>query len=477
NSQSLRDAIDSLRQAGIIFVAAAGNAGDNNDVVPIYPASFDLDNIISVAATTRNDDPAFFSNYGATTVDLSAPGATIFSCWNGSDSDYRYTDGTSPAAAHVAGACALLMAHYPNENYRQIIDRILANVDPLPALAGKCVSGGRLNLQKALGGSAPPQPQQTSIVSVLATDGNASEQGPDTATFTLSRIGDTSSALTVNYALSGKTQNRKDYPPLGTSVTIAAGASSATVTVTPIDDNQAESDETVVLTISPGADYDVGSANSATITIADNDGTAPPPGQPVITMSAVDSDASESGPDNGIIRFHRTGDTSQAIQVSWTFSGTAVNGVDYQQLPTTSPFPAGLADGDLTITPIDDSEVEGDKTVIVTLVAGAGYTVGSPSSATVTIHDNDQGPPPQQPTVSVAATDPEASEPGPDPGTFTLSRSGSMASTLTVRYSLGGSAANGIDYQSLPTSVTIPAGAASATVTVTPIDDSQVEGD
>src|SRR5439155_1758153 len=121
-------------------------------------------------------------------------------------------------------------------------------------------------------------------------------------------------------------------------------------------------------------------------------------------------------------------------------------------------------------------EVEGDETVIVTLVAGAGYTVGSPSSATVTIHDNDQGPP-QQPTVSVAATDPEASEPGADSGTFTLSRSGSMASALTVRYSLGGSAANGIDYQTLPTSVTIPAGDDSATVTGTPIDDSQVEGD
>jgi len=476
NSQALRDAIDSLRQAGIIFVAAAGNTGDNNDLLPIYPASFDLDNIISVAATTRTDDLALFSNYGATSVDLAAPGAAIFSCWNGSDNDYRFDDGTSMAAAHVTGACALLMAHYPNDNYQQIIKRVLANVDPLPALAGKCVSGGRLDLRKALGGSAPPQPQQTSIVSVVTTDGNASEQGPDTATFTISRIGDTSSALTVNYALSGTAQNGTDYQPLGTSVTMAAGASFATVTVTPIDDTVVEGNETVVLTILQDAAYTVGSANSATITIADNDGTAPP-GEPVLTLEAVDPEASESGPDNGVIRFHRTGDTSQAIQVSWTFSGTAVNGVDYQQLPTTSPFPAGLADADLTITPIDDSEVEGDETVIVTLVAGAGYSVGSPSSATVTLHDNDQGPPPPQPTVGVAATDPDASEQGPDPGTFTLSRSGSMASALTVRYSLGGSAANGIDYQTLPTSVTIPAGAASATVTVTPIDDSQVESD
>src|SRR5205814_2968745 len=171
------------------------------------------------------------------------------------------------AAPHVTGACALLMAHYPNDNYQQIINRILSNVDPLPALAGKCVSGGRLNLLKALGGSSSQGP----TVTVVATDPNASEQGPDSGTFTISRTGDTSAALTVNYTLGGTAQNGTDYEQLGTSVTMAAGASSATVTVTPIDDTQVEGNETVVLTISAGAAYNVGSANSATITIADND--------------------------------------------------------------------------------------------------------------------------------------------------------------------------------------------------------------
>ncbi|PYK99615.1 MAG: hypothetical protein DME19_08005 [Verrucomicrobia bacterium] len=383
-STALHDAIDSLRQAGIIFVAAAGNSREDNGVNPIFPASYDLDNIISVAATTRTDDLAFFSNYGATTVDLGAPGAAIFSCWNGSDSDYKYNDGTSMAAPHVAGTCALLMAQYPNDNYRQIINRVLSGVDHIPSMAGKCVSGGRLNLQKALGGSAPTQ---TPTVSVAATDGNASEQGPGTGTFTLTRTGDTSSALTVNYTLGGTAVNGTDYQQLGTSVTVPAGASSATVTVTPIDDSEPEGDETVVLTISGNAAYTVGSPGSATITIADND--QPASGEPVITLTPSDPDASETGPDNGVITFHRTGDTSQPIQVSWTFSGTAVNGVDYQQLPTTSPFPFGLADADLTITPIDDSEAEGDETVTVTLVPGPGYTVGSPGSATITIHDND----------------------------------------------------------------------------------------
>src|SRR2546426_1438815 len=229
NSTALRDAIDNLRQAGIIFVAAAGNSAQDNGVNPIYPASYDLDNIISVAATTRTDDLAFFSNYGSTTVDLGAPGAAIFSCWNGSDSDYRYNDGTSMAAPHVSATCALLMAHYPNENYQQIIDRILSNVDPLPSLAGKCVSGGRLNLQKALGVSTAPPPSRPTVT-VTATDANASEQGPDTGAFTIRRTGSVSSALTVNYTLGGATQNGTDYQQLGTSVIIPTGASSATVT-------------------------------------------------------------------------------------------------------------------------------------------------------------------------------------------------------------------------------------------------------
>jgi len=112
NSAALRDAFDSARQAGIIVTAAAGNSAESNDTHPLYPASYDLENIISVAATTRTDGLAAFSNYGATTVDVAAPASRVFSCWNGSDSDYRYLDGTSMAAPHVAGTCALVRARY-----------------------------------------------------------------------------------------------------------------------------------------------------------------------------------------------------------------------------------------------------------------------------------------------------------------------------------------------------------------------------
>jgi len=153
NSSALRDAIQSAGNAGIIFVAACGNSTINNDTNPLNPASFDLDNIVAVAATTWNDEIATWSSYGATTVDLAAPGESILSCAHTTDSSYKYLSGTSMATPHVAGACALLRSRYPADTYRQTIDRILSTTDPLPSLAGKCVTGGRLNLQKALLGT------------------------------------------------------------------------------------------------------------------------------------------------------------------------------------------------------------------------------------------------------------------------------------------------------------------------------------
>src|SRR5213082_1247742 len=409
-SQALHDAIDNLRRAGIIFVAAAGNSSQDNGVDPIYPASYDLDNIISVAATTRNDDLAVFSNYGASTVDLGAPGSPIFSCWNGSDSDYQYLDGTSMAAPHVTGSCALLMAHFPNDNYQQIINRILSNVDPLPSLEGKCVSGGRLNLQKALSGNGPPPPMPS--VSVVATDADASEQGRDPGEFTFTRTGDASLDLTVNYTLGGTAQNGTDYQQPGTSVTIPAGATSATVTVTPIDDAEAEGDETVVLTLTADAAYDVGSPNSATITIHDND---QPSEKPTVTVVATDAIATEGDSDPATFTFTRSGNTDSDLTVNYDLNGTATKWDDYRRaegdMPTSITIPAGSASARLTIYAVDDVEVEGDETVVLTLSSDAAYDVGSPNSATVTIHDNDQPPPPPALTADFTANPTSGSVP------------------------------------------------------------------
>lgn len=153
-SMSLSNAIYSAQTAGIIFVAAAGNNSTDVDTVPYYPASYDLDNIVSVAFSTRDDVLGTISNYGATNVDLAAPGHEIYSTSNQSDSSYRgplFQSGTSLAAPYVTGTLALMLAKYPTETHQQIISRLLNATDPVPALVGKCVTGGRLNLQKAIG--------------------------------------------------------------------------------------------------------------------------------------------------------------------------------------------------------------------------------------------------------------------------------------------------------------------------------------
>ncbi len=150
-SSSMQTAILSARNAGVILVAAAGNENTNNDLVPSYPANYTLDNVVSVAATTSSDVlDTSYSNYGATTVDLGAPGTGILSCGYDSNSSYVLMSGTSMATPVVVGVIALMRAQFPNASHTEIIQRLLATVDPVPTLTGKSVSGGRVNLQKAL---------------------------------------------------------------------------------------------------------------------------------------------------------------------------------------------------------------------------------------------------------------------------------------------------------------------------------------
>ncbi len=145
------DALKAARDAGIIFVAAAGNAATDNDTIPDYPAAYALDNIVAVAATSRSDvlDPDY-SNYGSGSVELAAPGTAIYSTYNTSDNGYQLATGTSMAAPHVTGALALLKAKYPSDTYRQLINRLLRSTTKLPTLRGKVQTGGRLNLALAL---------------------------------------------------------------------------------------------------------------------------------------------------------------------------------------------------------------------------------------------------------------------------------------------------------------------------------------
>lgn len=154
-SQSLFDAIKACGDAGIPFVAAAGNSSANNDATPHYPSSYKLGNIVSVASTTKKDQLSTFSCYGKTSVDIGAPGSSIWSSYTGSNTSYTFLNGTSMATPHVSGALALAMAQFPGEEMTRLIDRLYDSTDKIPALVGKTTTGGRLNLARLLGGSPP----------------------------------------------------------------------------------------------------------------------------------------------------------------------------------------------------------------------------------------------------------------------------------------------------------------------------------
>ena len=149
-NQSLKDAIERANQAGALFVAAAGNNGRNTDASPFYPASYDNENILSVAATDHNDNKSGFSNYGLTSVDVGAPGSSIYSTTLGTS--YGNMSGTSMASPHGAGVCSLVWSYNPNLTHLEV-KQIVMSSDGIGGAAGQKWA------------SYPPQPAKSVIES------------------------------------------------------------------------------------------------------------------------------------------------------------------------------------------------------------------------------------------------------------------------------------------------------------------------
>lgn len=151
-TNALQSAVQRNQQAGLLFVAAAGNSRANNDTTSSFPANYNFNNIISVAAIDADDDLAYFSNYGLARVHIGAPGFDILSTTLPSTDGaiYGLSSGTSMAAPFVAGAAALIKAQFPDATYTQIRNRILQNATPIPSLNGRTTTGGKLNVARAI---------------------------------------------------------------------------------------------------------------------------------------------------------------------------------------------------------------------------------------------------------------------------------------------------------------------------------------
>ena len=177
-SQSLKNAIDEAVDRNILFVAAAGNSGLDIDSYPSYPAAYSSSNIISVAASDRYDQLASFSNYGASHVDLAAPGVGILSTTPGDS--YRYFSGTSMATPHVSGVAALIRSQNSSITVTDLKDRIMNSTDPISEFTGKMITGGRLNANQALELTA-------GTAAIITSPSNGKELTSSTVTFTFNQ--------------------------------------------------------------------------------------------------------------------------------------------------------------------------------------------------------------------------------------------------------------------------------------------------
>lgn len=293
-------------------------------------------------------------------------------------------------------------------------------------------------------------------------DNVATEGGEDTGVFTFTRSGGgTANELVVYYTVTGSATPGADYTALAGVVTIPAGEAVTAVPFKAIDDLLVETNETVIVTILANAAYN-GAGDQTSIAIIDNDPTT-------VTITATDDVGREAGASPGAFTVTREGNLSANLVVTYAMSGSAANTADYATLSGTVTIPAGRATATVTVTPVNDAFLEGDETVVATLLASPVYNVGNPGSATVTIVDD------ELPSVTLAASDASASEASGNTGTYTFTRTGSTAASMLVRFAVKGTAVNGLDYVTIGNTIQIPAGSATATLTITPIDDSFLE--
>jgi RTX calcium-binding nonapeptide repeat (4 copies)/Calx-beta domain len=322
-------------------------------------------------------------------------------------------------------------------------------------------------------------------VTIAVAPSSVEEDGVPNLVYTFTRNGVTTGPLTVNFSVGGTATFSTDYTQTGAAtftatdgtVTFGAGNSTATVTVDPTTDTVVEPSETVTLTVTAGTGYNVANPFTATGTITNDDADV----SIAVTPSAVDED----GATNLVYTFTRTGDTTGALPVNFTISGTANPATDYTQTGAgtfTPPngivtFAAGSSTATVTVDPTADVTAEANETVIFTLALGADYNVGAPSAATGTINNDDT-------SVSVAVSPLSTDEDGATNLVYTFTRSDSSGA-LTVNFSVGGTATFNTDYTQTgataftpPTgTVTFADGSLTATVTVDPTADTTVEPD
>jgi Calx-beta domain/Domain of unknown function DUF11 len=298
----------------------------------------------------------------------------------------------------------------------------------------------------------------------IATTTNGSETGPTAGVMTVTQSAVSATNTVLAYSVSGTATSGSDFTALSGTVTIPAGSTTANINIPVINDVVVEGNETVILTLTSVTSglATLGTPLSATNTIADNDA-------PLVTIANT-TNGNEAGPVNGVMTVTKSASSAAPVVVSYTVTGTATSGVDFTALSGTITFPATINTVTITIPVIDDLIVEGNETVIVTLTAitSGAASLGATLIATNTIADNDTA------TVSIANTT-NGAETGPVNGVMTLTQTKVSSINTVIAYTVAGTATSGADYTVLSGTVTILAGATTATISIPVIDDAVLD--
>jgi uncharacterized protein YhjY with autotransporter beta-barrel domain len=293
-------------------------------------------------------------------------------------------------------------------------------------------------------------------VSITVATASVSEDGATNLTYSVTRSAVSASPLIVNLTTTGTAASGTDYTGNVASVTIAANATTATLAIDPTVDANVEADETVILTVASGTGYTVGAPASATGTILNDD-------VPSASIAVAPASVSEDGAANLVYTVTLSQASLTATNVNFAFSGAATSGTDFAAVANPLVIAAGATSGTITVNPTADATIELDETVVITLGAGSGYTVGAPAAVTGTILNDDL---PNLTINDVAVNEGDA---GTTTASFTVSLSapaGPGGVTFDIA-TANNTATAGVDYvsRSLVAQI-IPAGASTYTFDV-----------
>jgi alpha-tubulin suppressor-like RCC1 family protein len=305
------------------------------------------------------------------------------------------------------------------------------------------------------------------VVKISSVDDSGHEAGSDTMTLQIERNGPTTAELTVNFAYTGTGTRNSDYTAPSSAI-IPIGAASTTFTITPINDSNIETTETIICTISTNAAYfrDAVTTNqSVSSTLNDDD-------MPTVSIVATDAFASETGPDKGFFTISRTGGTAAALTVDYGVNGRAVLGTDYRRLDGRATIPVGQSSITVEIVPFNDALDEGTQDVILQLRTTTSYIISpSAQTASLTISDNDASQIYVEMNTGSGTEPTSSSANGP---VFQIHRPAN-GTAITINYTISGTATSGTDFTALPGSIAFGTGDINRTITVSMLADTVLE--